>query len=202
MHVQQQLLFIYSSITYHCCGDLFFMLLLHFLSYPASYHGSFCGRVLQSHMALSSGNALNPEDYKSLPSYILREQPWYKETSHHWRCPQAIMACSFANAGGRLPRSCGHVCPMFLHCTAETSTEFFSEHCVSMVKCKNAVKLGAKTLRRPLYVQRGEQIEKCVAYHRDQWYTNNLVVFCVCLWKEGRGGKDGSHSRWCDWSTR
>lgn len=99
------------------------------------------------------------------------------------------MSCSFASPGGRLPRSCGHVCPRSYIAQQKPAPGFFPEHCVSMVK------LSAETLCRPLYVQRGEQIEKCVAYHRDQRYTNSLVVFFVCLWKEGREGKDGLHSR-------
>lgn len=92
------------------------------------------------------------------------------------------MAYSFANPVGRLPRCCRHVCPSSYTAQQKQAPGVFAKHWVSVVQW------GATTLHRPLYVWREEENEKCFACHSDQWHTNSLVVFVVCLWKEGREG--------------
>lgn len=96
--------------------------------------------------------------------------------------PRQLWHFSFANPVGRLPRCCRHVCPRSYAAQQKQAPGVFSKHWVSVVQ------LGATALPRPLYVWREERNEKCFACHSDQWCTNSLVVFFVCLWKEGREG--------------
>lgn len=93
-----------------------------------------------------------------------------------WRAP-----CQARRKASRKLRAC---LSCIVHCTAETSATFFPEYCVSVVE------LGVKTFCRPCYVQRGKQIEKCVACHPDQWYTCSLLGFlCDCKRRGGRRRK-------------
>lgn len=188
---EYDLLFVCSSIACHgFCGPFTVL----FLSCPVVITAAFAEGFYVTIWCLLR---------KRLESWGWRVVPWciLTATAMSWRDIPSLKvspgSCGvpFCQPTRKPSRKLWARLSCIVHCTAETSTAFFPDCCVSVVK------LGVKTFCRPYCVQRREQIEKCVACHHDQWYTSSLLGFFVWLQKEGRVEQDGSHSRWCDWST-